>query len=101
MSECLYYNVNIRRGKRVVYIRNWMDCGIVSLGHLVGPHGYLSYNEFKAKFPNVRTDVLLYDCSQMLSKKNGFGCKRILLLAMHLCGDICTNLVLKIFIHAL
>ena len=35
--------------------------GIVSLGHLVGPHGYLSYNEFKAKFPNVRTDFLLYE----------------------------------------
>ena len=38
-----------------------MDCGIVSLGHLVGPHGYLSYNEFKAKIPNVRTDFLLYE----------------------------------------
>ena len=36
-----------------------MDCGIVSLGHLVGPHGYLSYNEFKAKFPNVGTVFLL------------------------------------------
>ena len=33
-----------------------MDYGIVSLGHLAGPHGYLSYNEFKAKFPNVKTD---------------------------------------------
>ena len=51
VSECLHYNVNICRGKRVVCFRNWMDCGIVSLGHLVGPHGYLSYNEFKAKFP--------------------------------------------------
>ena len=61
MSECLHYNVIICRGKRVVCIRNWMDCGIVSLGHLVGPHGYLSYNEFKAKFPNVRTDFLLYE----------------------------------------
>ena len=58
VSECLHYNVNIWRGKRVVCISNWMDCGIVSLGHLVGPHGYLSYNEFKAKFPNVRTDFL-------------------------------------------
>ena len=37
-----------------------MDCGIVSLGHLVGPHGYLSYNEFKAKFPNVRTDFFFF-----------------------------------------
>ena len=51
VSECLHYNVNICRGKMVVCIRNGMDCGIVSLGHLVGPHGYLSYNEFKAKFP--------------------------------------------------
>ena len=25
-----------------------------------GPQGYLSYNEFKAKFPNVKTDFLLY-----------------------------------------
>ena len=31
VSECLHYNVNIYRGKRVVCIRNWMDCGIVSL----------------------------------------------------------------------
>ena len=53
--------IYICRGKRVVCIRNWMDCGIVSLGHLVGPHEYLSYNEFKAKFPNVRTDFLLYE----------------------------------------
>ena len=59
VSECLHYNVNICRGKMVVCIRNWMDCGIVSLGHLVGPHGYLSYSEFKAKFPNVGTVFLL------------------------------------------
>ena len=60
LSECLHYNVNICRGKRVC-IRNRMDCGIVSLGHLIGPHGYLSYYEFKAKIPNVRTDFLLYE----------------------------------------
>ena len=39
--------------------RNWMDCGIVSLGHFLGPHGYLSYNDLIAKLPNVRTDFLL------------------------------------------
>ena len=61
VSECLHYNVNICRGKRVVCIRNWMDCGIVSLGHLVRPHRYLPYNEFKAKFPSVKTDFLLYE----------------------------------------
>ena len=56
VSECLHYNFNICRGKRVVCIRNCMDCGILFLGHLVGSHGYLAYNEFKAKFPNVKTD---------------------------------------------
>ena len=61
VSEFLHYNVNICRGKRVVCIRNWMDCGIVSLGHFLGPHGYLSYNEFKAKFPNAKSDLLLYE----------------------------------------
>ena len=80
VSECLYCNVNICRGKRVVCIRNWMDCGIVFLGHLAGPHRYLSYNKFQAKFPNVRTGFFVVwrdtDCSQMLSKKTGFGCKR-------------------------
>ena len=38
-----------------------MDCGIVSLEHFLGPHGYLSYNEFKAKFPNVKSYFLLYE----------------------------------------
>ena len=33
---------------------------IVSLGHFLGPHRYLSYNEFKAKFPNAKSDFLLY-----------------------------------------
>ena len=39
-----------------------MDCGIVSLGHLVGPHGYLSYNEFKAK------KILSVSSAKMLKK---------------------------------
>ena len=51
VSECLHYNVNICRGKRVVCIRSCMDCGIVSLGHLDGPHGYLSYINSKQNFP--------------------------------------------------
>ena len=49
--ECLHYNVNICRGKRIVCIRNWMDCGIVSLGHLFGPHGYLSTMNSKQNIP--------------------------------------------------
>ena len=35
VSECLHYSVNIRRGKGVVRIGNWMDCGIISLGQFL------------------------------------------------------------------
>ena len=27
MSECLHCNVNIKRGKRVVYVKDWFDAG--------------------------------------------------------------------------
>ena len=55
VSECLHYSVNICRRKGVVCIGNWMD--VVSfLGQFLGLHGYLSYNEFEAKFPNLNSD---------------------------------------------
>ena len=47
-AERLYYNINICRDKKVIYIRNWTECDIVSVGHILGPHGYLSYEDFKA-----------------------------------------------------
>ena len=37
-----------------------MDCGIVSTGQLFGPDGYLTYNAFKTRFLNAKTDLLLY-----------------------------------------
>ena len=50
-----------------------------SLGHIVGPHGYLSYNEFKAKCPNVRTDFLLYEgiltAEKCYQRRLGLGVK--------------------------
>ena len=47
VSECVHYHVNICRGKRVIKKKKWVDCGIVSIGQLLGPNGYLTYNEFK------------------------------------------------------
>ena len=61
VSEYIHYNLNICGRKGVVCIGNWMDCAIISLGQFFGPHGYLSFNEFKAKFLNVKTDFLLYE----------------------------------------
>ena len=51
----------------------------MSLGQFFGPYGYLSYNEFKAKFPNVKSDFLLYEgilTAIKLQKKIRSGCKR-------------------------
>ena len=57
----VYIIMLIYAEEKGLYVLEIKNCGIVSLGHLVGPHGYLSYNEFKAKIPNVRTDFLLYE----------------------------------------
>jgi len=61
VSECLHYNVHVCRGKKVVCIKRWMDCGFVSTGQLFGPDGYLTYNTFRARFPNATADFLLYE----------------------------------------
>ena len=42
-------------------IKSWMDCGIVSIGQLFGPDGYLTYNAFRTRFPNAKTDFMLYE----------------------------------------
>ena len=38
-------------------IKSWMDCGIVSIGQLFGPDGYLTYNAFRTRFPNAKADL--------------------------------------------
>ena len=48
-------------GKKIIFIRKWIDCEIISVGQLFVPDGCLTYNEFKAKFHNVNTDYLLYE----------------------------------------
>ena len=61
VSERLHYNINICRDKKVFYIRNWIESGIVSFGHLLGPNGYLSYEHFKAKYPDAIVNFMLYE----------------------------------------
>ena len=60
VSECLHYNVHVCRGRKVVCIKSWIDCGIVSVRQRFGPDGYLTYNAFKTRFPNAKADFLLY-----------------------------------------
>ena len=45
----------------MIYIRNWVESGIVSVGHLLGPNEYLSYEDFKAKYPDAIANFMLYD----------------------------------------
>ena len=61
VSERLHYNINICRDKKVIYIRNWIESGVVSVGHLLGPNGYLSYEDFKAKYPDAIVNFMLYE----------------------------------------
>ena len=49
------YITTLCRGKRAIFIRKWVDCGIVSIGQLLGANGYLTYNEFKTRFQTVNT----------------------------------------------
>ena len=55
VSECRHYNINITINKRVVYIKDWFDAGIISVHHLMDNNGnYLIFETFKQLFPNVR-----------------------------------------------
>ena len=53
MSECLHYNVNIQRGKRVIYTKEWFDTGIFFVHELVNA-GHLFYlQEIRVQFPTI------------------------------------------------
>ena len=34
--------------------KKWVECGFVSTGQVLGPNGYLTYNEFKTEFQTVQ-----------------------------------------------
>lgn len=60
-SECLFYNINICRDRNVVFLRSWAESGITSVGHLCNQNGFLSYGEFKNRYPNVYVNFILYE----------------------------------------
>ena len=62
MSECIHYNVNITRDKKIVYIKDWIDNGIVLIRQLLGPHGeYLNFNDLTNQFPHIKMNFLVYE----------------------------------------
>ena len=59
-SECLFYNINICREKKVLFMRQWVDNNITCIGNLIDMGGILSYENFKVKYPNVNTNFIQY-----------------------------------------
>ena len=59
MAECLHHNPNIIR--EVVYLKNWLDSGIVFIRHIIDVDGkYMKFDNLKARFPHVHTNFLEY-----------------------------------------
>ena len=59
--ESLFYNINICRNSNVVYIKQFVEKGILKINQLMGPNGYLSYKDFKTKFPDCDVNFVLYE----------------------------------------
>ena len=100
-SERLHYNINICRGKKVIYLKNWIESGIVSVGHLLGPNGYLSYEDFKAKYPGAIVNLMLCegilryvtDVTKLNLDLNLKNLKKTVILMMHMYGNACQVVV--------
>lgn len=62
LAECVHYNVNIIRDGKVVYLRKWSDNDVFLVRHLVSSDGrYLTFDEFKTKFPQTETNFVMYE----------------------------------------
>ena len=62
MAEHIHYNVNFLRGEDVIFVQEWYDHEILFVRQLLNETGnFLSYGEFLLKFPNIRTNFLLFE----------------------------------------
>lgn len=63
LSECLHHNPNIMRGKKVIYIKEWINEGIIQIAHMTNDLGFfMSYREFQNKYPNIQnTNFLIFE----------------------------------------
>ena len=59
--ECLYYNVSIKRERKVMFVKVWFDADILFVHQLVEDDGnYFTYDEFRTHFPVIwNTSILL------------------------------------------
>ena len=62
MAEYIHYNANFLRGQHVIFVQDWYNQKILFVKQLLNETGhFLSYEEFLTKFPNVRTNFLLFE----------------------------------------
>ena len=63
MSECLFYNDNITRGNRTIFVKEWKENGIMYIRDLINENGtFYNFNEFKLKYSSLfKTNFLLYE----------------------------------------
>ena len=61
LSEPLHCNNNILVNQKPFYSKNWFKKGVVHIFDIIKENGmYLRYNEFREKFPHVRSNYLEY-----------------------------------------
>ena len=63
MSECIFYNINIIRDKKVIYVKEWYEEGILKVHQLINGNGtFMTFSEFKEKYPNLnKTNFLMFE----------------------------------------
>ena len=61
LDECIHYNRNICIANKVFYNKNWIDNGIIYVGQLFAKDNFVSYTEFKAKFPNAKVHFIMFE----------------------------------------
>ena len=61
VSECIYYNMDVKVDRRIVNMHAWYSEGIYQIGHLLDDNGnYLQFGDFQTKYPNIRTNFLSF-----------------------------------------
>ena len=63
LGESIQYNIHITVEKRVIFLKEWVDVGVLHIKDLVGDDGkLLNYQQFKQRHPAIaRTNFLTYE----------------------------------------
>jgi hypothetical protein len=60
-AECIFLNDKIIVDHHTVYFRDWLQLGVYQIHHILNERGtYLSFDEFKEKYPTLTTNFLIY-----------------------------------------